>query len=229
MNYITYNTFEIKKENKEMEKVLPYLIGNINNEGFKALNRLLTAAKKVEKNNLYEFKGEANNLEYEWLNNADPLNLVLGYIVDCCAKYKGAGEDIMIQSMTNPNFKNLVIYKGSEVVAKSTAFYNNNYILCNNIEVSDKYMKNKNNKLDEKRKLLEMIVKGLKDQAEAMNQNGNNVDEIRIGMSRNDLNYIIEFEQYNIEKNNLLKNYEFKRYQGDANNKAFGQAIIYKK
>jgi hypothetical protein len=129
--------------------------------------------------------------------------------------------------MTNPNFKNLVIYKGSEVVAKSTAFYNNDYILCNNIEVSDKYMQN--NRLAEKRKLLEMVVKGLKDQANEMNKQGKAVNEIRVGMCRNDLNDVIEFENYNIVKNNLLENYEFHHYQGDANNKAFGQAIIYKK
>ena len=43
------------------------------------------------------------------------------------------------------------------------------------------------------------------------------------------LNYVLEFENYKIEKDNLLENYEFNHYQGDANNKAFGQAIIYKK
>ena len=229
LSYVKNNLFEISEKNKELVEYTPIFNGNIKKYEMANIEEILNKAKLQKENKFNLLTDKKNEYSYKWLDNKDPLNLVLGYLVNCCAKYKGAGEDIMIQSMTNPNFKNLVIYKGSEVVAKSTAFYNDNYILCNNIEVSDKYMKNKNNMLDEKRKLLEMIVKGLKDQAEAMNQNGNNVDEIRIGMSRNDLNYIIEFEQYNIEKNNLLKNYEFKRYQGDANNKAFGQAIIYKK
>ena len=224
MNYITYNTFEIKKENKEMEKVLPYLIGNINNEGFEALNRLLTAAKKVEKNNLYEFKGEANNLEYEWLNNADPLNLVLGYIVDCCAKYKGAGEDIMIQSMTNPNFKNLVVYNGSEVLAKTTAFYNNDYILCNNIEVSRSYLESSKTSYDDLEKLCLTIIEALTIQAKKLG-----VSEVRIGMLRNDLNSFILDLGINVERRRLLDNYNFKNYEGDANNAFYGQAIVYKK
>ena len=135
----------------------------------------------------------------------------------------------MIQSMTNPNLRNLVVFKDNEVIAKSTAFYNNNYILCNNIEVSSKYYNDKSMGYEDKKALFEAIRKGLIDQARQIEENGNKVDEIRIGMCRNDLGYIIEKERYQIIKNELLANYQFNHYQGDANNKAFGQAIIYKK
>ena len=229
LSYVKNNLFEISEKNKELVEYTPLFNGNIKKYEMANIEEILNKAKLQKENKFNLLTDKKNEYSYKWLDNKDPLNLVLGYLVNCCAKYKGAGEDIMIQSMINPNFKNLVIYKGSEVVAKSTAFYNNNYILCNNIEVSDKYMSNKNNKLEDKKELLKMIVKGLKDQAEAMNQNGNKVDEIRIGMTRNDLNYVLEFENYKIEKDNLLENYEFNHYQGDANNKAFGQAIIYKK
>ena len=68
--------------------------------------------------------------------------------------------------MTNPNFKNLVIYKGSEVVAKSTAFYNNDYILCNNIEVSDAYEKKASSR--DKALLLRVYIKAIQKQAELL-------------------------------------------------------------
>ena len=101
--------------------------------------------------------------------------------------------------------------------------------MCNNIEVSDKYSKNKNIAYEDKIELLKTIKQGLLAQANEMEKQGNKVNEIRIGMCRNDLSYFIEKEQYKIVKDNLFENYRFNRYQGDANNKAFGQAIIYKK
>ena len=224
LDYITYNTFEIKEENKEMEKILPYLIGNVNVEGFEKLNRLLSAAKKVKDNKFYEFKGEANNLNYEWLNNADPINLILGYAVDCCAKLKGAGEDIMIQSMINPNFKNLVIYNNNEIIAKSTAFYNENYILCNNIEVSRSYLESGKTSYKELMNLCLTIIEALTIQAKKLN-----ADEVRIGMLRNDLNSFINDLNMQIERRSMLKNYKFENYDGDANDMYYGQAIVYTK
>ena len=228
-DFVQNNIFEISEQNKELRQYTPILNGNIEAYQIKDIENILNKAKLQKESPYKMMTGVNKEYTYKWLDNKDPLNLVLGYLVNCCAKYKGAGEDIMIQSMTNPNLRNLVVFKDNEVIAKSTAFYNNNYILCNNIEVSSKYYNDKSMGYEDKKALFEAIRKGLIDQARQMEENGNKVDEIRIGMCRNDLGYIIEKERYQIIKNELLANYQFNHYQGDANNKAFGQAIIYKK
>ena len=48
-------------------------------------------------------------------------------------------------------------------------------------------------------------------------------------MTRNDLIRQIFEAKYDIERDNLLPNYKFKNYMGDANDPIFGQAILYKK
>ena len=220
--FILTSLFQFSEDNKELFKYAHLFNGNIKKEDIPAIEDIYEEAKKLKESNLATFGETIGDYTYNWVNNSDPINLVLGYLVNCCAKYKGAGEDIMIQSMTNPNFKNLVVYKGSEVVAKTTAFYNNNYILCNNIEVSDAY--NLKAASNDKTKLLNVFIKALKKQAELLK-----VDEVRVGMLRNDLIRQILEAKYDIERDELLSNYKFKNYMGDANDPIFGQAIIYKK
>ena len=221
-HFILTGLFKFSEENKELFKYAHLFNGNIDKEDIPAIEDIYEAAKKVKESNLKCFEEQVGDYTYSWVNNSDPINLVLGYLVDCCAKYKGAGQDIMVQSMTNPNFKNLVIYKGSEVVAKSTAFYNNDYILCNNIEIADAYDKKASSR--DKALLLSAYIKAIKKQAELTN-----VNEVRVGLLRNDLLRQIIEAKYDIERNQMLSNYKFKNYMGDANDPIFGQAIIYKK
>ena len=98
---------------------------------------------------------------YRWLEGRDPYNLILGNLVNCCAKVGGAGEDIMVQSMVNPKIKNLVVYKGSEIIAKTTVYKNNDYLLCNNIEIKDSIMFSDKTTDDMLNEILDVIIKGL--------------------------------------------------------------------
>ena len=224
IKYINTNTFVVSEENPEMSEIIPYLIGNVDANGFKVLEKLLTLAKKCPASNLKEFEGSKGNLSYKWLDNTDPLNLALGYIVDCCAKYNGLGEDIMIQSMTNPNLKNLVIYKDGRVIAKTTAFYNNGYILCNNVEVAHTFIENKKTTKEDLHELTQLIIEALEKQAKYLD-----VNEVRIGLLRNDLAQNLNCLALYIEHRDLFANYNFKNYEGDANNHICGQATVYRK
>ena len=224
IKYINNNTFVVSEENPEMSEIIPYLIGNVDANGFKVLEKLLTLSKKCPASNLKEFEGSKGNLSYKWLDNKDPLNLALGYIVDCCAKYNSLGEDIMIQSMTNPNIKNLVIYKDGRVIAKTTAFYNNGYILCNNVEVAHTFIENKKTTKQDLHELTQLIIEALHEQAKYLDAN-----EVRIGMLRNDLAGCLKDLALYIEHRDLLINYNFKNYEGDANNHITGQATVYRK
>ena len=220
--FITDSLFDFSKENIELKEYTHLFNGNIKKEDVKGIELIMNQAKRQEGSKFKEFEGQVNDYKYKWLDNKDPLNLVLGYLVNCCAKYKGAGQDIMIQSMVNPNLRNLVIYKGNEVVAKTTAYYNQDYILCNNIEVSDKFMHNY--ELSDREELFKVVLEGLTVQAKYLD-----VNEVRIGMLRNDLNRAIYELNIEIKHDKLLDNCKFNNYAGDANDPMFGQALIYKK
>ena len=47
-------------------------------------------------------------------------------------------------------------------------------------------------------------------------------------MARNDLSDVI-ISEFNIDKNNMLANFNYKGYNGDANDKNYGQAIVYRR
>lgn len=131
----------------------------------------------------------------------------------------------MTQSMINPNIKNLVIYnKAKRIVAKTTAFYNNDYIICNNIEVADFFMNNPQTTEIDRVELLNAVLSGILAQ---VNMLPDNLQKVVIGMDRNDL--VKELEKYALQiiRDNLILNYKYHNYQGDANNRAKGQAIVY--
>ena len=136
--------------------------------------------------------------------------------------------DIMVQGMINPCVKNLVVYDGkNNIIGKSTAFYNQDkkYILFNNIEMSKSFLSNKEVE-NKKRKVLKAFLEGIKEQVYMMQKNNYLVEEVRIGMLRNDLEEEIIKSNIPIVHKDLLDNYPYKNYSGDANNKEKGQAII---
>ena len=61
-----------------------------------------------------------------------------------------------------------------------------------------------------------------------MSYKGIIINECRIGMARNDLSDVI-ISEFNIDKNNMLANFNYKGYNGDANDKNYGQAIVYRR
>ena len=66
-------------------------------------------------------------------------------------------------------------------------------------------------------------IKAIKEQVKDMEKRGLMVNDIRIGMNNNDL-YDEVKECYKIT-NNMLLNYNYHNYEGDANSKN-GQAIV---
>ncbi|HOZ53745.1 MAG TPA: leucine-rich repeat protein [Bacilli bacterium] len=215
--YINNNQFEIRDNNKGLEKIVYYLRG-ISQEEFDKLQDLYEKSKGVIKNLEQTEDVATGGYTYMWTKSDNPINLALGYIVRCCAKIDGVGEDIMVQSMINPNVQNLVILDENKfVVAKATAYYNKNknYILFNNVEA----MQNAN-----KEQIREALKRAVKDIVIAYEQKGKNPPEIRIGMLRNDA-----FTNDDIEVvygNDLLSNYSYSGYDGDANSEE-GQGILF--
>ena len=209
-------------EIEELNKIKLFLSCYMNENDFNRIIDLYNKSLKID-DQVYFKNIEKNDgdYKYKWLSNKDVTNFILGYKVNCCSKINGNGEDIMVQSIINPKIKNLVVYKNDEIIGKATAFYNDGYILFNNIEIKEQ----KN--IDEK-SVLKWFLNGIKDQIKEMNYKGIIINECRIGMARNDLSDVI-ISEFNIDKNNMLANFNYKGYNGDANDKNYGQAIVYRR
>ena len=111
------------------------------------------------------------------------------------------------------------------MIGKTTCYYNKDekYLIFNNIEMSNKFIYSLNVSSKERLNALKTIVLGIKEQVKDMEKRGLMVNDIRIGMNNNDL-YDEVKECYKIT-NNMLLNYNYHNYEGDANSKN-GQAIV---
>ena len=215
--YIENNQFEIRENNRELIKIFDYLKG-ISQEEFDKLQDLFEKSKGGIKNLEQTEDKVVRGYTYIWSKADNPINLALGYIVRCCAKLNGAGQDIMVQSMINPDIQNLVILDENKfVVAKATAYYNKerNYILFNNVEAREDV---------NKEEILTTIRRAVEDQVRVFEEKGKTPPEIRIGMTRNDAFTNNDLEVF--YEDDMLPNYPYSGYGGDANSDE-GQGILY--
>lgn len=215
------NSFDTKHQ--ELKSIISLLSGYITKYDFKKLERLYENAN-LESVFSY-IKGTNNEFEYEWLKGNDPRLYITGYLTNCCFGISMPGEDILVQSVVNPCIKTMVIYYFGKMIGKTTCYYNKDekYLIFNNIEMSNKFIYSLNVSSKERLNALKTIVLGIKEQVKDMEKRGLMVNDIRIGMNNNDL-YDEVKECYKIT-NNMLLNYNYHNYEGDANSKN-GQAIV---
>lgn len=230
IKYISEHTFIVREENDKLNNIINILSSYLSQEEFDKIQDIYEEGKKVNDKYFSNIVDKnQDGIHYYWPSKDNPINIILGYLCDCCAKYGGAGEDIMIQSIVNPKIKNLVIYDSMRnVIAKSTAFYNEEkrYLLFNNVEISHRFMNNKNTKTKDFEELYEALIRGIEDQMECMKQKGYIIENVRIGMARNDLSETIIRRKNEVKHSEFLMNYDYNNYGGDANIPEFGQAIL---
>lgn len=177
---------------------------------FDALQELFEKAKNIVNDvtkyeNYFEVQDNSKSeFTYEFLSKDDPRNLILGHLCDCCAHLGGAGQDIMVKSMTDENYCNLVIKdKNGEIKAKSTIYINKEkgYAVFNNVEVNKQFLgydKNDNvltNTLisaatkEQKLDMVDCLLRGANDFVKFYNSNKNHkpIFVVTMGMLRNDL------------------------------------------
>lgn len=221
--YLNNNIFLIREGNEELSSITSQLKG-ISQETFDKIQDLYEASKGRKKE-LIQTIDSGHDYIYQWSASDNPTNLVLSEHVHCCARMDGPGEDIMVQSMLNPFVQNLIIRdKNLNIVAKTTAFYNKekNYILFNNVEAPKTV---KGFQEEEKNMIKDAIKRAAYDQAMALSILKDTDVEIRIGM-RTDI-----FLEHDLPvfkgKENLLVNYPYYGYEGDASDPEYGQGILY--
>lgn len=222
LDYMNNHLYECRESCKELESVLLMLSCYLTKEEFDKIQDFYEKVKSIDyKSNLLTCKEQNEYMSYEWLDNKDPINLVLGYICNCCAKYKSNGEDIMLQSMINPNIKTLVVRDcDDEIVAKTTVYFNKekNYLLFNTIEVKRVVSSN------DYENILDTILRGIEKQVELLKNSGYSIYDVRIGLKNNDL-YDLLVGNFEVVKE-MLDNYGYEGYEGDANDLEYGQVII---
>lgn len=228
IKYISEHTFIVREENEKLNNIINILGSYLSQKEFDEIQDIYEKGKKVNDRYFSNIVDKnQDGIHYYWPSKDNPINIILGYLCDCCAKYGGAGEDIMIQSIVNPNIKNLVIYDSMRnVIAKSTAFYNEEkrYLLFNNVEISHRFINNKYTKTKDFEELYAALIRGIEDQIDCMNEKGYKVENVRIGMARNDLTETIKRNGIRIKHSELLDNYDYNNYAGDAH--LMGQAVI---
>lgn len=219
LDYIINYNYRVDDDCLELKQIIDILSIYLNQIDFNRIQRLYRLSKYKEHTKYFTFfYGTKDNIKYEWLSGDNPLNIILGYECDCCSKLHANGEDIMIQSMINPSIKTLVLYDRNKIIGKSTAYYDekNGYLIFNNVEIRNGYKPT----MDVFYSFMDAIEK----QKEALELKGYVVNDIRIGMKNNNLDQIIK-NMLEIEHNDLLKNYNYSNYEGDANSFS-GQAIV---
>lgn len=230
-NYFLHHTFVIRDGNEALEMIMPIIKQHISSQrDFNILQDIYEEAKSVKKEASKIFtalEGKSGEFTYRWLENDDYENLILGYLTDCCAKLGGAGEGIIKVSMTHPQVRTLVVYDSFQrIIGKSTIFYSleGKYLLGNTIEVAHSFIKSPKTTEEQKKALLQTFLEGLQAQVMAMDKLGYMVNQVRIGMRKNNLEEPLQ--QYPIEKENLLPNIPYGSYLGDASSPEVGQVIL---
>lgn len=230
-DYFLNHSFVVREGNEALEEIMPIIKEKIYSQSnFDLLQDIYEEAKRVkgEASKIFtSLEGKSGEFAYRWLENDAYENLVLGYLTNCCAKLDGAGKDIMKLSMIHPQVRTLVVYDSfQKIIGKLTAFYSleGQYLLGNTIEVAHSFITSSKTTEKQKEALLQTFLEGLQAQVTAMDKLGYIVNEVRVGMLRNNLGE--QLKQYPIEKENLLSNIRYGNYLGDASSHSLGQAIL---
>ncbi len=213
--FLENSIFEIRSGNEELKAIVNDL-RNLDQDDFDRIQGVYEHSKTIEKE-LICTRDFNNGYTYQWSAGDNPINLVLGNLLQCCFKVNGAGEDIMIQSMINPFVQNLLIRdENQNIVAKATCYYNKRkkYLLFNNVEARETVKKEEAKKA---------IMRAVNDQIEALKEVNVSINSVRMGMDEND---VFDDNSLVVLEKGLLANYPYERYRGNAVKK---QGILYEK
>ena len=220
---------KIREGNERLSEILAGISMSVSKRDFDRLQDIYEKGKDIVKLlPLVEDKQEAG-FTYKWTKSDDPINFLLGNIMSCCAVFGGGGEDIMVQSVINPNVTNLIIYdENKKIVGKATSYFNpeKKYILFNNFETKQIGSKGLKSAEERKKELLNAILRACDDLVDALKKKGIDIERIAVGLNANDLQEELESD-FEVTKTDLLEQYQWNGYKGDAGVDK-GQAIIYR-
>lgn len=243
MNYLINHKYEVRYGNEMLAEEIKKYIDSYSSDDFEVMQDLFEKARKIaekQSKKIADTTDDSKGYTYFWSSGDNPVNMILGNAVNCCARYNGAGQGIMEASMFDASVRNLIIYnKDKQIVGKATAYYNTRrkYILFNNAEMSQSFQA-KAGDLD-KKDVLDTILRAIKDQVEILNSDPNKVrvKKVVMGMRYNDLDDEIYSRDLPIitKEKAMLPNFHFTvstedayEYEGDATDPSYGQVVLWK-
>ncbi|MDD2391400.1 MAG: leucine-rich repeat protein [Bacilli bacterium] len=227
--------FTVRDGNEELFDCLKQYSDEYSTDDFEILQDLYEKAKQIAKlksKKIIKTIDRQEEYKYEWLDGDNPVNLVLGNKVGCCARVNKIGEGILRASLFNDEVRNLALYgEKGKIIGKATAYYNESgkYILFNNAEVS------KETSELEKEQLFNSLIRAVDDEVAVLNKDDLKIEMIVMGMGLNDLKNQIINNDCKIIRSDLKKNLVFVggsnghqiTYVGDASNPNQGQCVLW--
>lgn len=223
------NNLVLRKGNEKLRQIIDELSLYVDQDGLDIIQDIYEESKKVIKSIPMTEDKNKSGITYYWAKSDDLINITIGYLLKICSKLGDVGEDIMRQSLINKDIANLIIYdENKKIIGKATAYYNKDkkYILFNNAVLKNLDTKDLKTKNKIETDSLKAILRATSDVMDELKKKGVNISDVRVGMTKNSLSNSINDMNLNIELDDLLPNYNFNGYYGDANNFE-GQAVLY--
>ena len=242
MDYLVNHKYDVRYGNEMLAEEIKKYIDSYSSDDFEVMQDLFEKARRIaEKHSkkIIDTTDTSKKYSYFWSAGDNPVNMVLGNAVGCCARYNGAGQGIMEASMFDTSVRNLIIYnKDKQIVGKATAYYNarKKYILFNNAEMSQSFLTKA--KAAGKSDAFDAILRAVHDQVEVLNADPKKikVKKVVMGMRYNDLGDEIMSRDLPIvtDPDEMLENYHFTvstpgayEYEGDATDPSYGQVVLW--
>ena len=242
LDYLVNHKYDVRYGNEMLAEEIKKYIDSYSSDDFEVMQDLFEKARRIaEKHSkkIIDTTDTSKKYSYFWSAGDNPVNMVLGNAVGCCARYNGAGQGIMEASMFDTSVRNLIIYnKDKQIVGKATAYYNarRKYILFNNAEMSQSFLAKA--RAAGKRDAFDAILRAVHDQVEVLNADPKKikVKKVVMGMRYNDLGDEIMSRDLPIvtDPDEMLENYHFTvstpgayEYEGDATDPDYGQVVLW--
>lgn len=228
-NYLNKTKLKIKDGNEELESIVDELSNYMTSKEFDKFQEMYEKSHFVKKTIPLVKDSNKKGITYYLAKSDDPINIIVPYYLKTCARLGGIGFDITRQTMLNSDIVNLIILnEDKKLIGKATAYYNQDkkYVLFNNISVKGIKTKNLEYKNAKEKEVLDTLLRATKEIVGAYRKKDVQINSVRIGMNRNSLSDTIKNSNIKIEYDNLISNYNYKNYEGDANS-TDGQAILY--
>lgn len=241
-DYLVNHKYDVRYGNEMLAEEIKKYIDSYSSEDFEVMQDLFEKARRIaekQSKKIVDTTDTSKKYSYFWSAGDNPVNMVLGNAVGCCARYNGAGQGIMEASMFDASVRNLIIYnKDKQIVGKATAYYNGRkkYILFNNAEMSQSFLAKA--RAAGKRDAFDAILRAVHDQVEVLNSDPKKikVKKVVMGMRYNDLGDEIMSRDLPIvtDPDEMLENYHFTvstpgayEYEGDATDPSYGQVVLW--
>lgn len=156
-------------------------------------------------------KDDDGAVTYEILEKSNPLGAVIGTITNCCQVAGGVGSHCVEHGMSQPNSTFVVFRNGARIIGQAWIWYDetNKQITLDNIEIPNSVLEDIYDGKVNQREFVECLERLANDLIADFGKNGRAVDDVTVGLGRNDFQDFLVNRFAEIENPHLLSGYNF--------------------